>query len=73
MQVPGIVDFAANASLGTMQTGTDSVEVTSFPLYSGGARRMHRHWIGNGSFPDSMGEEYSPDQLVLLCLAQVGI
>ena len=73
LQVPSIVSFSANASLGTMHQGSGSFEaITSFPLYEGGARRMQQPWLGNGSFPDKMGEDYSPEQLILLCLAKVG-
>ena len=73
LQVPSIVSFSANASLGTMHKGSGSFEaITSFPLYEGGARRMQQPWLGNGSFPDKMGDDYSPEQLILLCLAKVG-
>ena len=72
-QVPSIVSFSANASLGTMHKGSGSFEaITSFPLFEGGARRMQQPWLGNGSFPDRMGDDYSPEQLILLCLAKVG-
>lgn len=70
-QVPSIVSFSANASLGTMHKGSGSFEaITSFPLYEGGARRMQQPWLSNGSFPDKMGDDYSPEQLILLCLAK---
>lgn len=78
MQVPEVLSFSFNATLGTAK-GTvsgglarDPVESVSFPLFMGGERRSMAALVGNGSLPRSMQEAYVPSQVQLLCVAEVG-
>ena len=62
-----------NASIGSMATGqTDDFEARmTFPLFVGGERQLQRKWVGNGTLPAGMGDQYTDDQLELLCVSEV--
>lgn len=65
--------FYLNASIGSMSNGDrGQFEARmTFPLFVGGERQLQRKWVGNGSLPDGMGDQYTDDQLELLCVSQV--
>ena len=75
MQVPNVLSFSFNATLGTAANGATSGGVTrsaAFPLFLAGERRAMAPWAGSpGQLPGSMREAYAPEQLQLLCVAQV--
>ena len=65
--------FYLNASIGSMtndNTGDFQARMT-FPLFAGGERQLQRKWVGNGSLPDGMSDQYTDDQLELLCVSEV--
>ena len=75
-QVPEVVDFKFNMTLGTSQTAQATgpnrfVESVTFPLFMGGERRSRAQWASPGSLPGSMQLAYDASQLQLLCVAEV--
>ena len=75
-QVPEVVDFSFNMTLGTAQAAraakpTQFVESVTFPLFLGGERRSRAQWASPGSLPGSMQLAYDASQLQLLCVAEV--
>ena len=75
-QVPEVVDFKFNMTLGTSQTAkatgpTHFVESVSFPLFLAGERRSRAQWASPGSLPGSMQLAYDASQMQLLCVAEV--
>ena len=75
-QVPDVVDFKFNMTLGTSQrakrTGpTHFVESVTFPLFLAGERRSRAQWASAGSLPGSMQLAYDASQMQLLCVAEV--
>ena len=76
MQVPEVVDFSFNMTLGTSQAArasrpTQFVESVTFPLFLGGERRSRAQWASQGSLPGSMQLAYDASQMQLLCVAEV--
>ena len=76
-QVPEVVDFSFNMTLGTSQAArasrpTQFVESVTFPLFLGGERRSRAQWASPGSLPGSMQLAYDASQMQLLCVAEVG-
>lgn len=76
-QVPEVVDFNFNMTLGTSQAArasrpTQFVESVTFPLFLGGERRSRAQWASPGSLPGSMQLAYDASQMQLLCVAEVG-
>lgn len=57
----------ANGDMGDFQARM------TFPLFVGGERQLQRQWVGNGTLPAGMGDQYTDDQLELLCVAEVRI
>ena len=51
-------------------TGDFQARMT-FPLFVGGERQLQRKWVGNGTLPDGMGDQYTYEQLELLCVSEV--
>ncbi len=77
-QVPEVVDFKFNMTLGTSQAArasrpTQFVESVTFPLFLGGERRSRAQWASPGSLPGSMQLAYDASQMQLLCVAEVGM
>ena len=75
-QVPEVVDFKFNMTLGTSQTAkatspTHFVESVTFPLFLAGERRSRAQWASPGSLPGSMQLAYDASQMQLLCVAEV--
>ena len=73
VQVPGVAGFYLNASIGSMTNG-DMGEFEArmtFPLFVGGERQLQRKWVGNGSLPAGMADQYTDEQLELLCVSEV--
>ena len=75
-QVPEVVDFKFNMTLGTSQAAraarpTQFVESVTFPLFLGGERRSRAQWASPGSLPGSMQLAYDASQMQLLCVAEV--
>ncbi|KAA6417866.1 MAG: hypothetical protein FRX49_12164, partial [Trebouxia sp. A1-2] len=70
-RVPGVAGFYLNASIGSMANGDmgDFQARMTFPLFVGGERQLQRQWVGNGTLPAGMGDQYTDDQLELLCVA----
>ncbi len=62
-----------NASIGSVANGDmgDFEARMTFPLFVGGERQLQRKWVGNGTLPAGMGDQYTDDQLELLCVAEV--
>lgn len=75
MQVPEVAGFNLNASIGSMTNGNtgDFQARMTFPLFVGGERQLQRKWVGNGSLPNGMGDQYTDDQLELLCVSEVSL
>lgn len=74
-QVPEVVDFKYNMTLGTSQTAKATgpnhfVESVAFPLFLGGERRSRAQWASQGSLPGSMQLAYDASQMQLLCVAE---
>ncbi len=65
--------FYLNASIGSVANGDlgDFEARMTFPLFVGGERQLQRKWVGNGTLPAGMGDQYTDDQLELLCVAEV--
>ena len=65
--------FYLNASVGSVANGDmgDFEARMTFPLFVGGERQLQRKWVGNGMLPAGMGDQYTDDQLELLCVAEV--
>ena len=74
LQVPGVAGFYLNASIGSISTGgSDDFEARmTFPLFTGGERQLQRKWVANGTLPAGMSDQYTDDQLELLCISEVG-
>ena len=75
-QVPEVVDFKFNMTLGTSQTAKATgpahfVESVTFPLFLAGERRSRAQWASPGSLPGSMQLAYDASQMQLLCVAEV--
>ncbi|KAK9824077.1 hypothetical protein WJX72_007565 [[Myrmecia] bisecta] len=69
-QVPELVSFNMNATIGTAAAGDGFRSAEVFPTFAAGNRRFQAQWVGNGSLPGAMGQQYTPDQLKLLCVTQ---
>ena len=65
--------FYLNASIGSVASGEmgDFQARMTFPLFLGGERQLQRKWVGNGTLPAGMGDQYTDDQLELLCVSEV--
>ena len=62
-QVPEVVDFSFNMTLGTAQAAraakpTQFVESVTFPLFLGGERRSRAQWASPGSLPGRQHQAY---------------
>jgi hypothetical protein len=68
-----VAGFYLNASIGSVANGDmgDFEARMTFPLFVGGERQLQRKWVGNGTLPAGMGDQYTDDQLELLCVAEV--
>lgn len=67
-QTPGIQTFAVNASI----SGADGRgRAASFPLWVGGGRRALAAALPNDTLPDDLVGQYTPDQIRLMCVAEV--
>ena len=75
LQVPAVAGFSLNVSIGSMSTNSeaDFEARMTFPLFVGGERQLQRRWVGNGSLPAGMADQYTDDQLELLCVSQVSL
>ena len=67
--------FYLNASIGSVANGDmgDFEARMTFPLFVGGERQLQRKWVGNGTLPAGMGDQYTDDQIELLCVAEVRV
>ena len=67
--------FNLNASIGSMSTDAkgDFEARMTFPLFTGGEWQLQRNWVANGSLPAGMGDQYTADQLELLCISEVRV
>jgi len=70
-----VAGFYLNASIGSVANGDmgDFEARMTFPLFAGGERQLQRKWVGNGTLPAGMGDQYTDDQLELLCVAEVRV
>lgn len=68
-QTPGIQAFAVNASIGGAD---DRGRAASFPLWSGGGRRVLSGALANDTLPPGLEGQYTADQIRLMCVAEVG-
>lgn len=73
MQVPAVAGFYLNASIGSITNGDvgDFEARMTFPLFLGGERQLQRRWVGNGTLPGGMPDQYTDEQLELLCVSEV--
>lgn len=73
LQVPGIDGFYLNVSIGSVSSSPESEFQASmtFPLFVGGERQLQGQWVSNGSLPAGMADQYTDDQLQLLCTSEV--
>jgi hypothetical protein len=67
-QTPGIQTFAVNASI---SGADDRGRAASFPLWVGGGRRALASALPNDTLPDDLVGQYTPDQIRLMCVAEV--
>ena len=65
--------FYLNASIGSVTNGDvgEFEARMTFPLFLGGERQLQRKWVGNGSLPGGMADQYTDEQLELLCVSEV--
>lgn len=73
LQVPGVDGFGLNVSIGSMTSSpqSDFQAKMTFPLFVGGEQQVQGKWVGNGSLPAGMTDQYTDDQLQLLCISEV--
>lgn len=75
MQVPSVDGFFLNVSIGSIPSTqeADFAAHMTFPLFVGGERQLQGRWVGNGSLPGGMADQYTDEQLELLCVSEVGV
>ena len=73
LQVPEVAGFQLNVSIGSMSGSVESdfEARMTFPLFVGGERQLQSKWVANGSLPAGMADQYTEDQLKLLCVSEV--
>ena len=73
LQVPEVAGFQLNVSIGSMSASPDSdfEARMTFPLFVGGERQLQGKWVANGSLPAGMADQYTDEQLELLCVSEV--
>lgn len=71
-KVPAVAGFYLNASIGSITNGDvgDFEARMTFPLFLGGERQLQRRWVGNGTLPGGMPDQYTDEQLELLCVSE---
>lgn len=72
-QVPNVVSFSANATLGVVHgNASDHLDTLSFPLFDAGASRSRQNWVADSAdLPLEVRDTYNAGQTKLLCLAEV--